>query len=86
MNSLIQNTLQYVTQLLEEKLAPEVVYHNLLHTKRVFKSTKEILEHVANYEQRFQLPTTDVLSHGCRKLVETLCKHFPTLRQKINNI
>ena len=45
MNSLIQNTHEYVTQLLEEKLAPEVVYHNLLHTKRVFKSTKEILEH-----------------------------------------
>ena len=47
MNSLIQNTHQYVTQLLEEKLAPEIVYHNLLHTKRVFKSTKEILEHTS---------------------------------------
>jgi uncharacterized NAD-dependent epimerase/dehydratase family protein len=46
-------------------------------------SDQEILGHVANYEQRFQLPTTDVLSHGCRKLVQALCKHFPELRQKI---
>lgn len=45
MNSLIQKTHEHVSQLLEEKLAPEIVYHNLLHTKRVFKSTKEILEH-----------------------------------------
>ncbi len=43
---------------------------------------EEILEIVEDYEQRFQLPTTDVLSHGCRKLVETLGKHFPKLNQK----
>ena len=47
-------------------------------------SNQEILGHVANYEQRFQLPTTDVLSHGCRKLVQALCNHFPELRQKIS--
>ncbi|MDX2447179.1 MAG: NAD-dependent epimerase/dehydratase family protein, partial [Desulfobacterales bacterium] len=46
-------------------------------------SDQEILGHVAKYEQRFQLPTTDVLSHGCIKLVQTLCKHFPELGQKI---
>jgi hypothetical protein len=46
-------------------------------------SDQEILGHVANYEQRFQLPTTDVLRHGCRKLVQALCKQFPELRLKI---
>lgn len=47
-------------------------------------SEEEILDLAANYEQRFLLPTTDVLSHGCGKLVQSLCKHFPELRQKIN--
>jgi uncharacterized NAD-dependent epimerase/dehydratase family protein len=47
-------------------------------------SDQDILEHVTNYEQRFQLPTTDALSHGCRKLVRALCNHFPELRQKIS--
>jgi uncharacterized NAD-dependent epimerase/dehydratase family protein len=47
-------------------------------------SDQEILRLVANYERRFQLPTTDVLTHGCGKLVETLCTHFPKLRQKID--
>lgn len=45
---------------------------------------EETLEVVADYEKRFQLPTTDVLSHGCRKLVQTLSKHFPELNQKTN--
>jgi len=43
---------------------------------------EEILGVVADYEKRFQLPTTDVLSHGCRKLVQTLTKHFPKLNRK----
>lgn len=44
-------------------------------------SDEEILSLIGKYERRFQLPTTDVLNHGCRKLVETLCEHFPNLRQ-----
>jgi uncharacterized NAD-dependent epimerase/dehydratase family protein len=43
----------------------------------------EILDIITNYEQQFQLPTTDVLSHGCQKLVKTLCDRFPELRHKI---
>ncbi len=43
----------------------------------------EILDIITNYEQQFQLPTTDVLSHGCQKLVQTLCDRFPELRNKI---
>ena len=45
-------------------------------------TAEEILGIVVDYEKRFQLPTTDVLSHGCRKLVQTLGKHFPKLNQK----
>ena len=39
----------------------------------------EVLRIIANYERRFQLPTTDVLSYGCKKLIETLLKQFPNL-------
>ncbi len=46
-------------------------------------SDKEILSIIANYENKFQLPTTDVLSHGCQKLVQTLSNQFPKLRQTI---
>jgi len=42
----------------------------------------EVLRFIANCERRLQLPTTDVLNHGCKKLVETLWGHFPYLRQK----
>jgi hypothetical protein len=28
------------------------------------------------------LPTTDVLSYGCKKLIETLLKQFPYLGEK----
>ena len=43
---------------------------------------EEILNIIEEYERRFQLPTTDVLSHGCQKLVQTLVNHFPKLKQK----
>ncbi|WP_008318115.1 DUF1611 domain-containing protein [Leptolyngbya sp. PCC 6406] len=43
----------------------------------------EILSLIAAYEQQFQLPTTDVLSYGCQKLVQALGNQFPKLKQKI---
>jgi uncharacterized NAD-dependent epimerase/dehydratase family protein len=43
----------------------------------------EILGIIANYEKKFQLATTDVLSHGCQKLVQALSVQFPKLRQAI---
>lgn len=46
-------------------------------------SDKEILGIIANYENKFQLATTDVLSHGCQKLVQALIHQFPELRQTI---
>lgn len=42
-----------------------------------------VLKIIEDYEKRFQLPTTDVLSQGCQKLVQTLSNHFPKLYQKI---
>ena len=44
---------------------------------------KEVLEVIENYEQKFKLPTTDVLSSGCQKLVQVLSDQFPKLKQKM---
>ena len=44
---------------------------------------EEILKIIAAYELRFQLPTTDVLTHGCQKLVQALGNRFPKLNQII---
>jgi uncharacterized NAD-dependent epimerase/dehydratase family protein len=40
----------------------------------------EIDDTVMEYERRFGLPTTDVLKHGCDKIVKGLLMKFPTLR------
>jgi uncharacterized NAD-dependent epimerase/dehydratase family protein len=40
----------------------------------------EIEDTVLAYESKFGLPTTDVLTHGCDKLVNALLVKFPTLR------
>lgn len=47
-------------------------------------SDNEILGFIANYEETLQLATTDVLSHGCQKIIRALSNRFPELRQTIN--
>jgi uncharacterized NAD-dependent epimerase/dehydratase family protein len=42
----------------------------------------EIPKMIANYEERFQLPTTDVLNDGCDKLIQALSDRFPRLNLK----
>jgi len=37
---------------------------------------------VLDYENKYMLPTTDVLKHGCDKLVNILLKMFPALPQQ----
>jgi len=49
-------------------------------------SGEEVLGIIASYEKKFKLPTTDVLSHGCQKLVQTLIDQFPELRQTIKRM
>ena len=48
-------------------------------------SQSEVPAIVTRYENQFQLPTTDVLSDGCQKLVQALVDRFPSLKSKINN-
>jgi uncharacterized NAD-dependent epimerase/dehydratase family protein len=49
-------------------------------------SDEEILGIIVNYENKFLLPTTDVLGFGCQKLVQTLSDRFPELRQTIRRL
>lgn len=44
MSTIIQETEDFVSQLLVTKLAPTFLYHNLRHTQRVVKSTQELLD------------------------------------------
>lgn len=43
----------------------------------------EVEQTILDYEQRLQLPTTDILSHGCEKLIQALGDNFPLLQQKL---
>ena len=42
MPDILQNTENYVVELLSKKLSSDYLYHNLRHTQRVVKSTKEL--------------------------------------------
>jgi uncharacterized NAD-dependent epimerase/dehydratase family protein len=44
---------------------------------------QEVLKITEDYELQLRLPTTDVLSNGCQKLVQALSDQFPKLGQKI---
>ena len=44
MTKLVEKTESFVFELLKNELPNTIVYHNHTHTKRVFKSTKEIIE------------------------------------------
>jgi len=44
---------------------------------------EEIKEAITEYEKMFQLPTTDVLKYGCKKLVKRIFEAFPELPKRI---
>jgi uncharacterized NAD-dependent epimerase/dehydratase family protein len=44
---------------------------------------QETLKVIEDYELNLRLPTTDVLSNGCQKLVQALTDQFPKLEHKI---
>jgi len=56
MSEIVQKAEAFVTDLLENKLDPNFLYHNLKHTQRVVKSTKVLLEnHELSEEENEQL-------------------------------
>jgi uncharacterized NAD-dependent epimerase/dehydratase family protein len=79
--NLIMPTIENEIKLIE-KISPARVMAIALSHEDL--SDEEILDIMAAYEKKFQLPTTDVLSHGCQKLIQTLENHFPGLNKRIN--
>ncbi|MGY8916449.1 MAG: phosphohydrolase, partial [Flavobacteriales bacterium] len=44
MSNIIKETEDFVTNLLNQQLSSNYLYHNLRHTQRVVKNTKELLD------------------------------------------
>ena len=62
MSQLVDDTFEFVTELFASRLPSTSLYHNLTHTKRVFKSTKEIIDHSnLNNEEKEVLELTAIL-------------------------
>ncbi|WP_299010925.1 Pycsar system effector family protein [uncultured Tenacibaculum sp.] len=57
MNSLIQETEQFVIDLLSEKLDKNFVYHNIAHTQRVVEKSLELIEGENFSEEQIQVLT-----------------------------
>ncbi|WP_438350301.1 DUF1611 domain-containing protein [Paenibacillus sp. FA6] len=49
-------------------------------------SDNEIDAAVAEYEQQFKIPATDVLKHGCDKLIASIVERYPELSKKANQV
>jgi len=63
MSQLIDKTYDYVEKLLTEELPADFLYHNLTHTKRVFKSTKEIIKNSSISEEDTEVLLLTALLH-----------------------
>lgn len=70
------NSLQSEIDLIEEFAGPNVIAITLNHEDM---SDMELDTTIAEYEEMYGLPVTDVLKHGCTKLVESLLQRFSSL-------
>ncbi|MGB8699526.1 MAG: DUF1611 domain-containing protein [Thermosynechococcaceae cyanobacterium] len=78
--NLAMPTLESEIQLIEAISQSQVIAIALSHENL---TDDKILKIIEDYENRLQLPTTDVLTYGCEKFIQELCKYFPKLKQKI---
>lgn len=74
-------TVESEIQLIETVSQAQVIAIALSHENL---PDAEIPTIIQDYENRFHLPTTDVLNYGCQKLIQALSDRFPSLNQKIN--
>ncbi|MDY8138945.1 Pycsar system effector family protein [Aquimarina sp. 2201CG5-10] len=63
MSSLLEKTDSYVLELFEKELPKTCIYHNYDHTKRVFKSTKEIIDNINISDEDQQILLLTALLH-----------------------
>lgn len=69
-------TLQSEIDLIEIISGSKVIAITLNHEDM---TDKEIDETVKGYEEKYELPTMDVLKHGCGKIVQRLFQMFPAI-------
>jgi len=72
-------TLESEIELLETVSKSKIIGITLNHEDM---TDEEINETITEYEEKFQLPTTDVLKYGCEKMVIKLFEVFPELSRK----
>jgi uncharacterized NAD-dependent epimerase/dehydratase family protein len=77
---LVMPTIESEIQLIEAISQSQVIAIALNHEDL---ADEDILKITRDYEDRFRLPTTDVLKYGCQKLIQILKDRFPKLNQKI---
>ncbi len=63
MTALVEKVKEYVSNLLEKELPPNTLYHNLTHTLRVYKSTKEIIENSSLNQEEEEILHLAALFH-----------------------
>ena len=63
MTQLVKKTDDFISKLFENKLPKEFIYHNYVHTKRVLKSTKEIIENAKFTEEEILVLKLSALLH-----------------------
>ncbi len=63
MSRIVDETHNYVRKVLTEDLPSTCLYHNLTHTQRVFKSTKEIIDNSSLSEQDEEILLLSALLH-----------------------
>lgn len=72
----VDSEIQLIEAISEAKVIAIALSHENMTAKEVQKTVK-------HYENCFKLPTTDVLTDGCQKLVQALGDRFPKLNQII---
>lgn len=78
---LVMPTVESEIKLIESIAKTKVLAVTLSHEDLTENETWNFLQ---NYETQLQLPVTDVLSHGCKKLVKALTDYFPQLNNLSN--
>ncbi|MEW7279760.1 Pycsar system effector family protein [Aquimarina sp. 2201CG1-2-11] len=72
MSSLLEKTDRFVLDLFENELPKSCIYHNYDHTKRVFKSTKEIIDSMGLSEEDKEILLLTALLHDTGYSVSSL--------------
>jgi uncharacterized NAD-dependent epimerase/dehydratase family protein len=76
---MLMPTLESEIELLEVFSKSKVIAITLNHEDM---TNREVKETITEYEERFQLPTTDTLKYGCEKLVKRIFQVFPELSKE----